>query len=91
MVRVLFVVTLLSGTAAAEQLKSPHGELVDVDDAYLQSALEQGYKRVSAQEASDLATKPADQPSSFDWRLVGLGAVAAAIGAGGWYVIRAKK
>jgi hypothetical protein len=91
MVRVLFVVTLLSGTAAAEQLKSPHGELVDVDDAYLQSALEQGYKRVSAAEASDLVTKVAEEPSTFDWRLVGFGAIAAVIGSGVWYVLRTKK
>lgn len=38
------------------QLKSPDGQLVDVDDAHVQGAIESGYTPVGGAEASDLAT-----------------------------------
>jgi hypothetical protein len=38
------------------QLRGPSGQLVDVDDAHLQGAIEAGYQPVGGAEASDLAT-----------------------------------
>jgi hypothetical protein len=91
-IRVTIAVVLLTGAAKADQLVSPRGELVDVDADHLQSALENGYKRATAEEASRIATaKGPEAPPGFDWRLVLVGGAAASVVAAGAYVLRRKR
>ena len=91
-IRATLVVALLSGAASADQLVSPRGELVDVDADHVQSALENGYKRATAEEASRLATAMGpDAPSKFDWSLVLVGGAVAAAVATGAHMLRRKR
>lgn len=65
----------------SRRLKGPNGRVISVDDAHLQSALENGYTPVSEGEASDIATQKDTSDAEGVGGAIGAGLTSLASGA----------